>query len=74
MFEWLWPKLGKDAGLPWGHEALVSVAMDQAMSPPCPAPSKLTTCILNIKYLQGTCRGTYNDLQSSALGHSSPFP
>lgn len=49
MFGWLWPKLGKDAGLPWGHEASGSVASDQAMSPPCPAPSKLTTCILNIK-------------------------
>lgn len=49
MFGWLWPKLEKDAGLPWGHEASGSVALDQAMSPPCPALSKLTTCILNIK-------------------------
>ena len=48
MFGWLWPKLEKDAGLPWGHEASGSVALDQAMSPPCPALSKLTTCILNI--------------------------
>lgn len=50
MFGWLWPKLGKDAGLPRGHEASGSTATDQAMSPPCPpAPSKVIACILNIK-------------------------